>query len=375
MNVRALLETPHRSVHWSLVGKLRTGTAKGDPGQCFAEWRKLLSWDVATKAPHVFTEAVGHVAHLVLAGRLEATQVCQLLTALVVAPQGGRRSSVEATAVSAVVQALVQLLSAGADQLVLSPGRSARDNILRLALERNPSLWIHVLQHIRDLVAPSALTHSAGVDTDRAPAQSPEAIWANVRIFLRYAVLDPTVPAWAQGRAVNTVFGALHELARAGRDGLGYGHALAMLEWAVNVAADMVQPIGSPGPDPESAPCVADVQGRCDPHQLTMLCVDAAEYLCSLAVSSDPSDEGGAQASLHCLAAIVSRLRLLTASMSLTDLFSSDQTRQTHSPRMSGDRSTLAASQMRLLRSALRLLERCPNDATDGAECASPDVL
>ncbi|KAJ2714200.1 hypothetical protein H4R19_001850, partial [Coemansia spiralis] len=367
MDVRALLETPHRSVHWSLVGKLCTATTTGDPEQRFAEWRKLLSWEVAAKAPHVFTEAVGHVTRLVLAGRLEATQVSQLLTALVAAPQAGRRSSAEATAVSALVRALVQLLAAGMDRLAPSPNRSARDNTLRPALERNPPLWVLALQHIHDLLVPERYGYDDG-----APKQDWTMVWDNVCAFLRYAALDPTVPAWAQGRTVDMVFRTLHELACAGMGGPGHDQALAILEWATDLAADMVQPIGSAGPDPDNTFCDVDLQGRCDPHQVVLHCTRAVDYLCALVVAPVAASK---QAVVHRLAATVGRLRLLAAGMSLTDLLSAEQTRQTHSPRMSGDRAALAACQLRLLRSAQHLDAQQPGSAIDSAKDAPPDAL
>ncbi|KAJ2773717.1 hypothetical protein IWQ56_000876, partial [Coemansia nantahalensis] len=363
MDVRALLETPHRSVHWSLVGKLSAGTAAaGGAEQRLAEWRKLLSWEVAAKAPHVFAEAVGHVTRLVLAGQLEATQVGQQLAALVAAPQAGRRAGVEAAAaVAALVQALVRLLAAGADLLTPSAGRSVRDSTLRPALERNPPLWIPVLQHIRDLLAPGP--YGSSDNAGEEPEQAWAATWDNVCGFLRYAALDPTVPAWVQGRAVDVAFSILHELACAGLD-----RALAVLEWATEVAADMVQPIALAGADPDNTFCDVDVEGRCDPHQMVMHCTRAAEHLCALA--GRPTAERK-QDAVRRLAMAVGRLRLLAAGMSLTDLFSAEQTRQTRSPRMAGDRTALAACQLRLLRSAQRLDSHLPG----GGEHATPDVL
>ncbi|KAJ2778809.1 hypothetical protein H4R18_004381 [Coemansia javaensis] len=367
MDTRVLLETPHRSVHWSLLGKLRASTAKGSAEQRFAEWKKLLSWEVAAKAPHVFTEAVGHVADLVLSGRLEVSRAAQALVALAAAPPSGARgASAEYAAVPAVVQALVRLVAAGADQLAPLPGRCARDGVLRSALERNPALWAHVIQNIRDLVAPE----SSGEHSDSAADQDPDVVWGNVRAFLRFAVVDPTVPAWAQGKAIDAVFSAVHELAHSDSTTTRRSLALTVLEWAVDVAADMAQPVAQSGSDPECTFYTVDQPGRCGPSQMAQRCVRAAALLCSLDASAQPGPEARAAR----LASVVDRLRLLVASMSIVSVPGPGLVRQTQSPRAAGDRAALAACQAQLLATGLLVDERWPGSIPAGAACAPTDV-
>ncbi|PIA16910.1 hypothetical protein COEREDRAFT_80955, partial [Coemansia reversa NRRL 1564] len=122
METRVLMETPHRSVHWALVNKLRAQTATSTPDQCLAEWKKLLNWEIAAKVPHVFTEAVTHMARLAISGRLDVAQITHMLAALVTTPQAGKRSNAEPTIISVVIKVLVQLLAAGASKLVFPQG-------------------------------------------------------------------------------------------------------------------------------------------------------------------------------------------------------------------------------------------------------------
>ncbi|KAJ2162077.1 hypothetical protein GGF46_000952 [Coemansia sp. RSA 552] len=320
MDVRALLDVPHRSVHWALLKKLREQAVKDDGG--FGEWKKLLTWEVAGKAPHVFSEALDQTIHLVLAGKANVVQATQLLSQLVSAPQTGKRHmNTGPTTVSLVVQALVRLQAAGADQLM--PGRGARDNMLRPALEHNPALWILAVRNIRQCLSDSA---------DFADT------WASFAQFLGYAVTDPTVPVWAQNKTVDMLFAVLHEAIPARQDA-----AFVILEWVADIAAGMAPPIAPSGAS-AGGYFEADMQGRCDQLGLVLLCTGAVESL-------------GAAGKLSRLAPVVGRLRLLTASLGFTDLPSSLAISQAQSPRIASHKNALAETQVRLLDISIQLLK------------------
>ncbi|KAJ2083836.1 hypothetical protein H4R24_000488 [Coemansia sp. RSA 988] len=354
MDTRVLMETPHRSVHWALVNKLRAQTATSTPEQCLAEWKKLVNWEIATKVPHVFTEAVAHIARLAIAGRLDVAQITHMFAALVATPQAGRRSNTEPTIISAVIKVLVQLLAVGASRLVFPQGDGIRDNILHTALERNPQLWIYVFQHIHDLLVPQkAADNSEKALRNSSLADGHIGSWKNICQFLRYALLDPTVPVWAQGKAIDMIFSIIHQLVSA-NEGVGLEQALEMLEWAVGVARDMALPAAHSGIKPETMYCVVDVQGRCDQHQMVMFCVRAAERLCAQLTSAEEQLEDW-QASAGLLKTIVDRLRLMTASLSFTELDRSQQLRQARSSRIANDKVALAAAHVRLLNTAVTL--------------------
>ncbi|KAJ2803846.1 hypothetical protein H4R20_002730 [Coemansia guatemalensis] len=354
MDTRVLMETPHRSVHWALVNKLRAQTATSTSEQCLAEWKKLVNWEIAAKVPHVFTEAVAHVTRLAIAGRLDVAQITHMLAALVAAPQAGKRSNAEPTIISAVIKVLVQLLAAGASKLVFPQGDGIRDNILHTALERNPSLWTYVIQHIRDLV----VLQRAADDSDKTSQSSGSTdehgdSWGNICQFLRYALLDPTVPVWAQGKVIDMVFSVIHQLAFA--DGsAGFEQALEMLEWAVDVARNMALPAAHSGIKPETMYCVVDVQGRCDQHQMVISCVRAVETLCAQLTLADARLKDR-RAGAGLLRTVVDRLRLMAASLSFTDLHSSQQLRQVRSSRIANDKVALAATHIQLLNAAVTL--------------------
>ncbi|KAJ2489540.1 hypothetical protein IWW37_003886 [Coemansia sp. RSA 2050] len=322
MDVKTLLETSHRSVHWAFVNKIRTNTASSDPTQCFAEWRKLLSWEVATKAPHVFNEATNQMAQLAISGRVDLLQAVRAFADMVVVPSSFSDSVSSAEVVSAMCQALVRLLAAGADLLVHSPEASPRDNILRPALERNPLAWTCVLQCLRSCICPSNGS-GAGVDSE---AQSYETTWARVSRFIRYAAIDPTVPVWAQSQTIHVLFDAMREWANSDSP-VGRQNALLILDWTISMSLDAVEPLALSSNDTSATYYKVDLQGRWTRHRLLAACVEVAQTIYStLSKSGLKSDRLGADK----LYKIVDHLRLVLASIVCREPLSSSAMSQAH---------------------------------------------
>ncbi|KAJ2740712.1 Transporter of the ATP-binding cassette (ABC), partial [Coemansia sp. BCRC 34301] len=254
-------------VHWAFINKVRANTLASDPAQCFAEWKKLLSWEVASKAPHVFYEATSQMAQLATSGRIDVVQSALALADLVVVPPAFADSVSSAEVVSAVSQALVHLLVAGADLLIHSPEASSRDNILRSVLERNPLAWGSVLQFVRSCILPGNV---AGVDGE---AQEFEATWIRVSRFLRYAAIDPTVPAEAQSQALHALFDAMREWASTDSQ-IGRRNALLMLDWAVGMSTDAVEPLAPVSGASSAIYYTVDTKGRWTRHRVLAACVE-----------------------------------------------------------------------------------------------------
>ncbi|KAJ1824294.1 hypothetical protein GGH91_000381 [Coemansia sp. RSA 2671] len=333
MDVKTLLETPHRSVHWAFVNKLRANTASSDPTQCFAEWRKLLSWEVASKAPHVFNEATSQLAQLAISGRVDLLQAAQVFADMVVVPSLFTDSVSGAEVVSAMCQALVRLLAAGADLLVHSPGASPRDNILRPALERNPSAWTYVLLCIRGCICQS---NGAGVDSE---AQGFETMWTRVSRFMRYAAIDPTVPAWAQGQTMHVLIDAMREWASSDSPA-GRQNALLILDWAINMGLDAVEPLALSSNDASATYYKVDLQGRWTRHRLLAACAEVVQIIYdSLSKSGQKSDRLGA-AKLH---KIIDHLRLVLASMVCREPLSNSAASRAHAAPLGYDVSLTTA--------------------------------
>ncbi|KAJ1781734.1 hypothetical protein LPJ67_005375, partial [Coemansia sp. RSA 1938] len=225
---------------WAQLSKLRE-TSHATSG--YGEWKKLLTHEVATKAPHVFSEAVLAVQQHALQGQADIREISQTL-GLLVAPTG--KQTVDETTQSLCVGILVQLMGAGA-----VADSNGRDGILRPALERSTHLWAHVVHHLS-----RQLTHEFA------------STWPNLRMFLRYCVIDPTVPGWAQRAVLDMVFRAVDELVYEAH----VERALEVLRWAVEVAGDIGQP-ESNGVD------VGLMQGRCGPLYVLVQCTRAAERL------------------------------------------------------------------------------------------------
>ncbi|KAJ2060839.1 hypothetical protein GGI17_003457 [Coemansia sp. S146] len=334
MDVKALLETPHRSVHWAFINKIRTSTASSDPTQCFAEWRKLLTWEVASKAPHVFSEATSQMAQLAISGRVDVVQAARAFADMVVVPSTFTYSISSAEVVSSMCQALVRLLVAGADLLVHSPDASPRDNILRLALERNPSAWSFVLLCIRSFICPSNST-GASVDNE---TQSYETTWTRVSRFLRYAAIDPTVPVWAQSQTMHVLFDAMREWASTNSQA-SRQNALTMLDWTVGMSLDAVEPLEVANNATPAIYCKADSQGRWTRYRLLAACVEVVQIIKStLSSSGTKSDQPNADK----LYIVVDQLRLVLGSMVCRESFGSPAMPQLRSAPMGYDVGPMA---------------------------------
>ncbi|KAJ2833579.1 hypothetical protein GGI24_000801, partial [Coemansia furcata] len=307
MDVKVLLETSHRSVHWAFINKIRTSTISSDPSHCFAEWKKLLSWEVASKMPHVFNEATNQMTQLAISGRVDVVQAARLFADMVVVPSTFADSISSAEVVSTMCQALVRLLLAGADLLVHSPDASPRDNILRSALERNPSAWSSVLLCIRSCIRPS---NSVGTGVDNE-AQSHETTWSRVSRFLRYAAVDPTVPVWAQNQSVHVLFDAMREWASTDSK-VGRQNALLMLNWTVAMSLDAVEPLVLANNATSVIYCKVDSQGRWTRHRLLAACVEVVQIIYGTLSSPGPKND---QHNADNLYMVVDQLRLVLGSM------------------------------------------------------------
>ncbi|KAJ2829002.1 hypothetical protein IWW50_001087 [Coemansia erecta] len=259
--------------------------------------------------------------HRVLQGQVDIRELSQTLGALV-APAGSR--ALDETMSSLVVGVLVELVGAGA----AVADSSGRDSILRPALERCPELWASAVEHF-------------GTQLGREFARS----WENVRMFLRYSVLDPTVPAWAQRAVIDMVFTTIGELASEGRE----DEALIVLEWAAEVAAD----IGQPEKSSTGSDMVYYMQGRSGPLQILVLCTRASERL------------SGSESINPRLQRVVDSLRLLAAS-----LVYRDQRSNANSVRC--DTVQLAHVQKRLL---AVLMNACQHSSAEAASAAVDAVV
>ncbi|KAJ2528180.1 hypothetical protein GGH20_002750, partial [Coemansia sp. RSA 1937] len=76
MDIAGLLGVPHKSVQWAQLSKLRE-TSHATNG--YGEWKKLLTHEVATKAPHVFSEAVLATQQHALQGQADIREISQTL--------------------------------------------------------------------------------------------------------------------------------------------------------------------------------------------------------------------------------------------------------------------------------------------------------
>ncbi|KAJ1801237.1 hypothetical protein LPJ59_000451 [Coemansia sp. RSA 2399] len=343
MEIKTLLETPHRSVHWAILKRLLATTASTEsPETLFATWRKLISQDVATRAPHVFSEAIDQIARLTLAGRMSIIQTVQAFTDLVAPPNIQKRSALDPSLLSVVCGALVTLLVAGGDALAFQDTEGARENIMRTALERDPSLFSPVLQHVYNGLV--RVDPEAAIDSDIVFATA----WANVGRFLKYAIVDPTVPPWAQNRTLSLLFDLVRELS--------IDRAAAVLDWLVDIGLAVVQPLDAQNASTNSTYMQIDVQGRLDRAQLIEQCTRAVELICANAgLTSNARSASSSEAYLDKLVSIVNRLRLMAASLLFSGTYGMDHIRQAHSRRSSHDGSALASVLDRLSSTSVAL--------------------
>ncbi|KAJ1663571.1 hypothetical protein IW140_004858 [Coemansia sp. RSA 1813] len=337
MDIKALLETPHRSVHWAYLNRLRaTAASTESPEALFAEWRRLISQDVAAKAPHVFAEAVDQVARLTLAGRISIIQTVQAFTDLIAPPNIQKRSALDPSLLSTVCDALVQLVVAGGDVLATQEADSARENIMRTALERDPSLFSPVLQHIYSSLL--NLDSSTVIDSEIVFATK----WENAGRLLKYAIVDPTVPPWAQSRTLSLLFDIVRELSVDSSDSVR-GRAIVMLDWLVDIGLAVGQSLETQNAKTTPVYTQIDVQGRWDRVQLVEQCTRAVEVFCVHANLTQATQSGSCGAgSLDKLASIVDRLRLMTASLLFSRTYDMDYILQARSRSSGRDGGSLA---------------------------------
>ncbi|KAJ2516239.1 hypothetical protein GGI11_003511, partial [Coemansia sp. RSA 2049] len=345
MDVKALLETPHRSVHWAFLSRLKATTASTEnPETLFAGWKALVSPDVATKTPHVFAEAVSQIVHLTLAGRLSVLQTVQVFTDLIAPPNTQKKSALDPSLLSAVCGGLVQLLVAGGDSLAFQGARSARQNIVRVALERDPSLFSPILHHVyNSLLNPdsgAAAGNSAAADSNVAFATK----WENSGRLLKYVITDPTVPSWAQNRALALVFDLLRELSADGAEP-AVDRAIVVLDWLVDIGLAVAQTPEFQSTKPATALYMqVDVQGRWDPSRLVEQGTRMIELVFVHANrASEPCFGTDGTGNLMKLISIVDRLKLMTASMLFGGTYGMEHIRQAHSHRASHNRDVLAS--------------------------------
>ncbi|KAJ2686475.1 hypothetical protein GGH99_003478, partial [Coemansia sp. RSA 1285] len=345
MDVKALLETPHRSVHWAFLSRLKATTASTEnPETLFAGWKALVSPDVATKTPHVFAEAVSQIVHLTLAGRLSVLQTVQVFTDLIAPPNTQKKSALDPSLLSAVCGGLVQLLVAGGDSLAFQGARSARQNIVRVALERDPSLFSPILHHVyNSLLNPdsgAAAGNSAAADSNVAFATK----WENSGRLLKYVITDPTVPSWAQNRALALVFDLLRELSADGAEP-AVDRATVVLDWLVDIGLAVAQTPEFQSTKPATALYMqVDVQGRWDPSRLVEQGTRMIELVFVHANrASEPCFGTDGTGNLMKLISIVDRLKLMTASMLFGGTYGMEHIRQAHSHRASHNRDVLAS--------------------------------
>ncbi|KAJ2828716.1 hypothetical protein FBU31_002852, partial [Coemansia sp. 'formosensis'] len=228
-----------------------------------------------------------------------------------------------AEVVSTMCQALVRLLIAGADLLVHSPDASPRDNMLRSALERNPSAWSSVLLCIRSCIRPS---NSVGTGVDNE-AQSYETTWTRVSRFLRYAAVDPTVPVWAQSQSIHVLFDAMREWARTDSK-VGRQNALLMLDWTVAMSLDAVEPLVLANNATSVIYCKVDSQGRWTRHRLLAACVEVVQTIYGTLSNPGPKND---QHNADKLYMVVDQLRLVLGSMVCRESLASPASPHTHS--------------------------------------------
>ncbi|KAJ2632692.1 hypothetical protein H4R22_001064 [Coemansia sp. RSA 1290] len=278
MDIPALLQVSHRSVHWAQLAKLRESALKTNS---YGAWKRLLTLQVCTKLPHVFSEALEFTLKATLAGHIEVREFTIEL-GQIIAPINGQRQVDENIEIQ-IVKALTSLVINGANNIA----RNSREHMLKPVLERNPSLWTAVLECI------------SGRLSDEFACS-----WGSLQTVLRMGIVDPTVPAWAQRAAVNCVSDVTSELI--------YNNclkeAIEMLAWATDLVTHMVQPVN----DSEEAYIVVDICGRTTPQHLLVLCTRIAEHL-AVSISIH-----------HQLGSIVRRLLLLVASLLFVDIEQAD---------------------------------------------------
>ncbi|KAJ2386310.1 hypothetical protein GGI23_006519, partial [Coemansia sp. RSA 2559] len=278
-------------------------------------------------------------------------QTVQAFTDLVAPSNTQKRSALDPSLLSIVCGALVTLLIAGGDALAFQDAEGARENIMRTALERDPSLFSSVLQHVYNCLV--RVDREATIDSDIVFATT----WANVGRFLKYAIVDPTVPPWAQNRALSLLFDLVRELS--------LDRAAAVLDWLVDVGLAVVQPLEAQNTNTNSTYMQVDVQGRLDRAQLIEQCTRAVEFICANArLTPNTQSANTGKGVLDTLVSIVNRLKLMTVSLLFSGTYGMDHICQAHSRRSCQDGGALASVLDRLTSTSMTLSTRT---AADGA--------
>ncbi|KAJ2855980.1 hypothetical protein GGI22_003952, partial [Coemansia erecta] len=222
---------------------------------------------------------------------------------------------------------------------------------MRTALERDPSLFSSVLQHVYNCLV--RVDREATIDSDIVFATT----WANVGRFLKYAIVDPTVPPWAQNRALSLLFDLVRELS--------LDRAAAVLDWLVDVGLAVVQPLEAQNTNTNSTYMQVDVQGRLDRAQLIEQCTRAVEFICANArLTPNTQSANTGKGVLDTLVSIVNRLKLMTVSLLFSGTYGMDHICQAHSRRSCQDGGALASVLDRLTSTSMTLSTRT---AADGA--------
>ncbi|KAJ1956198.1 hypothetical protein EC988_001474, partial [Linderina pennispora] len=315
-----LLGTQHRSVHWAVVDRLASKPSADSNAReiRFGEWQKLLDWEIAAAAPQVFTRAIEHIVHLALSGKANVVQTVRVLSDLVVVPEAQRCRVSETLVLSSASQALVRLVVSGADSLVYAQGSSARDNIMRMAVETNPDVWQYVLLHLREALC----------SNERAFSE----VWRGCSRFLVFAVIDPSVPSWAQVQAIQTVFELVALQTQRPEE------ALAVLEWAIDLGVRIPVTVYN---NPE-------LSGRWCRLRWIVECCQSIMVL-----SPSASDEVAARL-LDC----TSNARLILASLAYSEALSKFSSQQPALPRTHQDDTTVSLWLIRITRTAYALQQQ-----------------
>ncbi|KAI8323533.1 hypothetical protein GQ54DRAFT_296724 [Martensiomyces pterosporus] len=298
-------------------------------------------------------------------------QTVRAITELVAVPPNHRKSLSEPAIVSAACHALVQLLAAGADGLVYAQNTSARENTVRLAVEKNPDSWKYVLLHARESVLTAATSENGGEF---------EAVWRNVSRLFRYAIIDPTVPAWAQGQACNTVLEIASDLA-GGFSNKDAGMALTVLEWAIRTGSDMAThiPHAMEAVDTAvAAQCDIETVGRWDQCQWVVAYSRVIQTLSARLLSGGTIDHDSSGSSSSKLLQYTDQVRMALASLIFNESQSSFAAHRPFSPRIQHDTSTLVAVLARMTATAHALsADKQPSAKRSrrSRDCVTPDVV
>ncbi|KAJ2851119.1 hypothetical protein IWW36_001370 [Coemansia brasiliensis] len=278
MDISALLQVSHRSVHWAQLAKLRESSIKTNS---YGEWKKLLTLQICTKLPHIFSKALDFSLKATLTGHIEIREFTIGL-GQIIAPINGQRQ-VDENIEMQVVGALVSLVVNGANNVA----RNSREHILKPILERSPSLWTAILECIGGRLS-DEFAHS----------------WDSLQTVLQMGIVDPTVPAWAQRVAVNCVFDVANELIYKNC----LNEAIEVLIWTTDLAAHMVQPVNGN----QEGYIAVDTCGRISSQHLLALCTRMVERL----TASTPMHPQ--------LGSVVNQLQLLAASLLFVDIEQAD---------------------------------------------------